>query len=597
MKKYSPIQYILRFRNAISISKFLPTFSLFLAVSLLGFSQAQAEDKPLAVYFIGDSFLAAGGASHTHTEKLLEAAGVKARIESRIYGSTHMGGHLNTPADMQLLREGGFTHTIFVAGCRPGKHPSRRGMMEHYGKKIVETARQSGVVPIVFMHQESKKETALYDVMIGYHTAFAEANGILRAPAFPAWLNALKEKPELPMWAKDGAHQSELGAYMNACVFYSLLTGKSPEGNSYIAKGVTPDEAALLQKVAWETWKSTTQAKIEKTQMTPLAVTSVTATANDSVRVSFTGPIHSKTLQSGKWKIGKAEVADARISDSGNALILSAPTLSAGDHSLTLSGIEPCRPGLSTFSTEKAVSFTAEPPPSWQTTDIGNPIKPGIMDAKENALSLTAHAMGKIGHAPSDEVFFVHRTMDGDGEIVAKLTRIEETVLPYPYEIVGKYFQAANPKIPHPIKISGGAGLMLRANDSAGAPMFCLAQTATWAFGTPGKQGVRIMARLKEGEQTIPARKGGRGDGSADDDLPDNPDSKSVAIPAPVWLKIVRKGDVFERFNSADGTTWQSHGAETIPNAPKRLQTGLFAYSGDVFAEIQADFEAIQIRQ
>ena len=59
-------------------------------------------------------------------------------------------------------------------------------------------------------------------------------------------------RPRLDLWARDGTHPSRAGSYLAACVFYALLTRRSPVGNAYTA-GLEPAEARLLQRIAWDT--------------------------------------------------------------------------------------------------------------------------------------------------------------------------------------------------------------------------------------------------------------------------------------------------------------------------------------------------------
>jgi hypothetical protein len=42
------------------------------------------------------------------------------------------------------------------------------------------------------------------------------------------------------------------GTYLAACTFYAALHRQNPEGLSYTA-GLDPDDAAFLQRVAWDT--------------------------------------------------------------------------------------------------------------------------------------------------------------------------------------------------------------------------------------------------------------------------------------------------------------------------------------------------------
>jgi hypothetical protein len=56
----------------------------------------------------------------------------------------------------------------------------------------------------------------------------AEAAGARVAAVNRAWDIALAQKPDLPLYSPDGNHQSELGAFVTACVLTARLTGESP---------------------------------------------------------------------------------------------------------------------------------------------------------------------------------------------------------------------------------------------------------------------------------------------------------------------------------------------------------------------------------
>ena len=92
-----------------------------------------------------------------------------------------------------------------------------------------------------------------------YRRMAHELDAIL-APVGNAWENAKKINPWLVLHHKDGRHASPAGAYLTACVFYSVLSGTSPEGlpESFFIEGKSRpdqdrDQALLLQKLAWET--------------------------------------------------------------------------------------------------------------------------------------------------------------------------------------------------------------------------------------------------------------------------------------------------------------------------------------------------------
>lgn len=56
----------------------------------------------------------------------------------------------------------------------------------------------------------------------------ADASDAKVAPIGRAWDLALAARPDLPMHAADGNHQSALGAFLTACVLFGQLTDESP---------------------------------------------------------------------------------------------------------------------------------------------------------------------------------------------------------------------------------------------------------------------------------------------------------------------------------------------------------------------------------
>jgi hypothetical protein len=63
---------------------------------------------------------------------------------------------------------------------------------------------------------------------------------------------ALAERPELHLIGDDQIHATWEGAYLAAATVYATLFDRSPEGLPYHF-GVTPEDAAFLQRIAWET--------------------------------------------------------------------------------------------------------------------------------------------------------------------------------------------------------------------------------------------------------------------------------------------------------------------------------------------------------
>ena len=80
------------------------------------------------------------------------------------------------------------------------------------------------------------------------------------APVGTAWRQSIREKPELNLYHEDGRHAGPAGAYLTACVFYTVLFNASPAGlpsqiNIQGKPRVNLDEknALYLQQIAFQT--------------------------------------------------------------------------------------------------------------------------------------------------------------------------------------------------------------------------------------------------------------------------------------------------------------------------------------------------------
>ena len=121
----------------------------------------------------------------------------------------------------------------------------------------------------------------------------------------------------------------------------------------------------------------------------------------------------------------------------------------------------------------------------------------------------------------SDQAFFVHKPLSGDGTLVARVV--------------------SQPNDNEWAK----AGLLVKANLTPGSPYAAV-------MVTPG-HGIRMQSMFTT-------------------------DLAGITTTAPRWLKLTRTGDTITGFESADGTTWQQVGTVTVA-LPQDAEIGLFVAS------------------
>jgi ABC-type transport system involved in multi-copper enzyme maturation permease subunit len=151
--------------------------------------------------------------------------------------------------------------------------------------------------------------------------------------------------------------------------------------------------------------------------------------------------------------------------------------------------------------------------------------------------------LGPGGEPVSDEFYFVHRPLTGDGSITVRVS-----------------------------SLTGPAGVINSPDGNS--------------YGSPGiqpwtKAGVIIKQGLNQGSayaaMMVTADHGVRMQWNYTGDTPGL--SGAVGPADPRWLRLTRSGDVITGYDSADGTRWTQVGAVTLSGLPATMQAGLFTAS------------------
>jgi len=82
------------------------------------------------------------------------------------------------------------------------------------------------------------------------------------APVGVAMENARAERPDIVFIDTDEVHATWEGTYLAAATIYATIFQRSPEGLSYTF-GVSEENAAFLQRIAWQTvtaWQAEDEA-------------------------------------------------------------------------------------------------------------------------------------------------------------------------------------------------------------------------------------------------------------------------------------------------------------------------------------------------
>jgi ABC-type transport system involved in multi-copper enzyme maturation permease subunit len=170
------------------------------------------------------------------------------------------------------------------------------------------------------------------------------------------------------------------------------------------------------------------------------------------------------------------------------------------------------------------------------------PIELGV-GAHNNNSSPTV-ATGPAGDAVTDDFYFVHQPLAGNGSITVRVSSLHGT---------GPESHPPNGYAPFPrTQPWAKAGLIVKASDKPGSPYAAMMVTAG--------HGVRMQYDFTH-------------------DIAGPPGAVSVA--APRWLRLTRSGDTLTGYASTDGTHWTEVGTAHLAALPSTVQAGLFAASPD----------------
>ncbi|HWA28132.1 MAG TPA: immunoglobulin domain-containing protein [Lacunisphaera sp.] len=257
---------------------------------------------------------------------------------------------------------------------------------------------------------------------------------------------------------------------------------------------------------------------------------SQTVTAGGSV--TFTAAASGSPAPTFQWRKDGANLAGAT---SGTYTIANATTANAGTYSVVATNSA----GAAT-SSGAVLTVTAAATSSWQSGDVGSVGVAGATSESNGVVTLKGAGADIWGTA--DAFRFQSRTLTGDGAITVRVASVGST---------------------HPW---AKAGVMFREDIGAGA-------REVMAFVTPGNHS-SLQYRLAPGTLTT--------------------QGTDTSASVPVWLMLVRSGNSFGGYKSANGIDWTPLGTVSCA-MPATIYVGLAVSSHDVTRTNTATFDNLEV--
>jgi hypothetical protein len=210
---------------------------------------------PDKILFVGNSFTYFNNGVENHVRELAASASPPRLIKA---DSTTQGGatlriHYGRSEVHDTIREGAYDVVILQEDIPELTEHSVEPFFRH-ARLFDKDIGNAGAKTMFFMTwpYERLNWITLEDIAQAHDIISTELNAFV-APVGIAFQRARVERPDLAMLVNDKEHESIHGTYLAASVIYASLFGENPQGLPYTPAGVSAQEAAFLQRIAWET--------------------------------------------------------------------------------------------------------------------------------------------------------------------------------------------------------------------------------------------------------------------------------------------------------------------------------------------------------
>lgn len=211
-------------------------------------------DDQIKILFIGNSYTFYNDLPRIFSE-LMASDGYNVVVGQETQGGWSLSNHYNSSGTTANIKFGNWDYVVLqeqsvVNNPATSMFPAVRS--------IDELIRRNGGDTILFMtwgrrdglpNSGHPDFASMQSQIEQNYMDIGKELGLTVAPVGKAWELAYKFDSNLPLWHEDGSHPSPSGTYLAACVFYTILSGKSPEGLAYMAN-LEPETAELIQSFA-----------------------------------------------------------------------------------------------------------------------------------------------------------------------------------------------------------------------------------------------------------------------------------------------------------------------------------------------------------
>lgn len=220
-----------------------------IAVLILAGAATARADEDLQVLFIGNSFTYNNNLPRLIAE--LARAGKERPLRvADVGGGGTLEQHWNRAEVLTKLRSRKWDYVVLQEYTL--RAIDGRDKMDEYTRKFDAEIKKQGARTLLYSPWAWKSKPENLAPITKAHQELAKELKAAVVPVGTAWETVLAADKQLNLHAEDGRHPNLAGSYLAACVFYSVIYGKSPAGLPGRIGGLTDEQAKPLQEFAWK---------------------------------------------------------------------------------------------------------------------------------------------------------------------------------------------------------------------------------------------------------------------------------------------------------------------------------------------------------
>ena len=229
---------------------FLTLFALLGLLAISAQPEAAQPTDELHVLFIGNSFTFYHDLPKMISELAKAGKQRPLRYERETPGGCTLEKHWKDGKALAKIRSRKWDFVVLQDHSAAAL--LKKDSMFDHGKKFDAEIKKQGAKTILYMTWALQNKP---DDQPAISKAYLELSTELKAQIAPvgnAWEAALKADKKLVLHEKDKKHPNATGTYLAACVFYSTIYSKSPDGLPGSIGKLTDEDARSLQVIAWK---------------------------------------------------------------------------------------------------------------------------------------------------------------------------------------------------------------------------------------------------------------------------------------------------------------------------------------------------------